>query len=641
MEKVKKQRKRELLICLIVSILVSIVYGCGLLDGLEWQMYDMNFWLRGELMPDKRIVIVAMDEQSMKEIGRWPWSRSFHAELIDKLYHAGARTIGMDILFAEPDIRNPLEDMKLIEVTKSCGDVIYLVTWDSIGGKLKWIEPFSQLAQPAAGLGHGNVEISEDGIVRQVKLAQDIRGKRFFAFGLEIVRNYLKIDKINDLEDTFAVGNLKLPRIMYINFAGARFEQISYYKVLKGEFPSDYFRDKIVLVGCIARGIGDENLIPFSKYSAPSSGVEVHANIIQTILSENYVFPLNKISVILIILILGLVMALFIKGGKIEYDILMTIFILVGIIFISFLLFTHLNIHLPIVPLLLTVTLASMGILLGKIFTVEHKLHKKIVEIFKDSRKKEGMEDAVETIARLTTELNITNKQLQEATEAKSRFLANMSHELRTPLNSIIGFSEILLEKTFGELNEKQTKYINNIYTSGKHLLTLINDILDLSKVEAGKIELHIEEISLKEILSECETLVKTLASKKNLLLEFKIEDISTIKTDPTRFKQIMYNLLSNAIKFTPEGGRVNVDAKPIDKMVQISVTDTGIGIDKENYQKVFEEFEQIDSAYSRQYAGTGLGLPLTKKLIELHGGKIWLESELEKGSTFTFTIPQ
>lgn len=246
-----------------------------------------------------------------------------------------------------------------------------------------------------------------------------------------------------------------------------------------------------------------------------------------------------------------------------------------------------------------------------------------------------------EKVEERTRELDITNKQLQEVSQAKSAFLANMSHELRTPLNSIIGFSEILLEKTFGEMNEKQTKYANNIYTSGKHLLTLINDILDLSKVEAGKIELKIEEFSLQEILTECQTLVKSLAGKKNIWLEVKIEGISTIKADPVRFKQIMYNLFSNAIKFTPDKGRVDVTAKPVDEMVQITVQDTGIGIAKEHYEKVFDEFQQIDSSYSKQYQGTGLGLPLTRKLVELHGGKIWLESEPGKGSTFTFTIPQ
>lgn len=641
MEEVKKGKSKALLIGSIVGIFVSILYGCNLLNGLEWQMYDMRFCFRGELATDERIVIVAVDEQSLKEIGRWPWNRSSHAELINELSQAGARTIGMDILFAEPDMRNPSEDRKLTAATKAAKSIVYLVTYDSIGEEMRWIEPFPELADSAAGLGHGNVIPSADGVVRQVGLAQDIRGERFFAFGLELVRNYLKAEKIIELKNAFAVGNLRVPKeIMYINFASTRVKQISYYKVLRGEFPANYFQDKIVLVGCTARGMGDEKLTPFSKYAGISNGVVVQANIINTILNGNYIVPLNKIAVILIILILGLVIALFIKGERIMYNTIIAVVILLGIIHISFLLFTYLHIHLPIVPFLLTVPLVFMWIVIEKIFTVEHKLHQKLVEFFKGSQKKTGMEEAIETIAKLTRELNVTNKQLQEATEAKSRFLANMSHELRTPLNSIIGFSEILLAKTFGELNEKQTKYANNIHTSGKHLLTLVNDILDLSKVEAGKIELTIEEIPLKETLSECETLVKTLASKKNLLLEFKVEGISTVHTDPTRFKQIMYNLLSNAIKFTPEGGRINVNARPVDEMVQISVQDTGIGIAEKDQQRVFEEFEQVDSAYSRQYAGTGLGLPLTKKLIELHKGRIWLESEVGKGSTFTFTIP-
>jgi len=238
--------------------------------------------------------------------------------------------------------------------------------------------------------------------------------------------------------------------------------------------------------------------------------------------------------------------------------------------------------------------------------------------------------------------LATANKRLQVVSQAKSEFLANMSHELRTPLNSIIGFSEILLEKTFGNLNEKQMRYVSNIHTSGKHLLELINDILDLSKIEARKIEIKYEEFSLKEMLSECQTLVKNMASKKNIALKFEVEDLPfNISADPVRFKQIMYNLLSNAIKFTPDGGMVNVEAKHANGMLQISVKDTGIGIAKEHREKIFEEFYQVDSSYSKKYEGTGLGLPLTKMLVELHRGKIWVESELEKGSTFTFTIPQ
>lgn len=222
---------------------------------------------------------------------------------------------------------------------------------------------------------------------------------------------------------------------------------------------------------------------------------------------------------------------------------------------------------------------------------------------------KERAEKEKELVA-ITATAEAEKIKATESNRIKSEFLANMSHELRTPLNSIIGFSEILLERTFGDLNEKQTKYASNILTSGKHLLTLINDILNLSKVEAGKIELKIEDFSLQEMLTECQTLVKSLAGKKNIWIEVKIEGISTIKADPVRFKQIMYNLLSNAIKFTHEGGRIDIQAKPVNEMVQISVQDTGIGIAREHYEKVFEEFKQIDSSYAKQYQGTGLGFP-------------------------------
>jgi len=275
----------------------------------------------------------------------------------------------------------------------------------------------------------------------------------------------------------------------------------------------------------------------------------------------------------------------------------------------------------------------SSAELLGEVKRKNEELLKLLDEVKEHAKKEKEL-----AVAAATAEAE--KEKAEETSRIKSGFLANMSHELRTPLNSIIGFSEILLEKTFGELNPKQTRYVNNILTSGKHLLTLINDILDLSKVEAGKVELKIEEISLKDTLGECQTLVKSLASKKGILLDVKVEGISTVQADPVRLKQIMYNLLSNAIKFTPEGGRVDVEARLVDKMVQISVKDTGIGIAKKDYEKVFEEFQQIDSSYSKKYAGTGLGLPLTRKLVELHGGKIWLESELGKGSTFTFTLP-
>jgi PAS domain S-box-containing protein len=241
----------------------------------------------------------------------------------------------------------------------------------------------------------------------------------------------------------------------------------------------------------------------------------------------------------------------------------------------------------------------------------------------------------------------------EAANRAKSQFLANMSHELRTPLNAIIGFSEILSDKTFGDLNERQLKYVANILNSGLHLHQLINDILDLAKVEAGRMELACENFSVAKALSEVQTIVKTLANKKHINLEFETAiELPSLFADEAKFKQIMFNLLSNAIKFTPDGGNVLVTAtipqaggmttNPAEQFLQVAVKDTGIGIAADDQERVFKEFEQVDSSYGRQQQGTGLGLALTRRLVEMHGGRIWVESEgIEgKGSTFTFLMP-
>jgi PAS domain S-box-containing protein len=229
----------------------------------------------------------------------------------------------------------------------------------------------------------------------------------------------------------------------------------------------------------------------------------------------------------------------------------------------------------------------------------------------------------------------------EAANRIKGEFLATMSHELRTPLNSIIGFSEILLGEMFGSLNEKQTSYVNYVLMSGKHLLNLINDILDLSKVEAGKMELECEQFYLSDAIAEIKTIISPLAIKKNIHLNVRIDpQLGMIDADKTKFKQILYNLISNAIKFTGEKGYVTIEAQRSGDLAQVSINDTGIGIAKNDMDKLFQPFKQLNPCLNREYEGTGLGLALVKKFVEMHGGKIRVESKAGEGSIFTFVIP-
>jgi len=246
---------------------------------------------------------------------------------------------------------------------------------------------------------------------------------------------------------------------------------------------------------------------------------------------------------------------------------------------------------------------------------------------------------AIENV-RLFKELESANRDLAAASQHKSEFLANMSHELRTPLNTIIGFSEVLADRMFGELNEKQEEYSKDIHASGQHLLSLINDILDLSKIEAGRMELELTEFDLPAALDNALMLIRERAGRRSIALHTEIDTrLGQIQADERKVRQVVLNLLSNAIKFTPEGGRIEVGATPKDGFVEIAVSDTGIGIAPEDQEKVFEEFRQVGTA-AKKIEGTGLGLTLCRKFVELHGGKIWVKSQLGEGSTFTFTIP-
>jgi signal transduction histidine kinase len=243
-------------------------------------------------------------------------------------------------------------------------------------------------------------------------------------------------------------------------------------------------------------------------------------------------------------------------------------------------------------------------------------------------------------VNRMNDELGRLYDELETASRHKSDFLATMSHELRTPLNAIIGFSEILHEQMFGELNERQLAYVDDVLAAGKHLLSLINDVLDLAKIEAGRMELELSSVALPELLRSAVSMHSEQASRGGIALALTTEPAEIeITADERRMRQVVFNLLSNAIKFTPADGRVDISARLDDRQVEIAVTDTGPGIPAEVQETIFEEFEQAADGKQAE-EGTGLGLPLSRKLVELHGGRLWVESDLGKGSTFRFTLP-
>jgi signal transduction histidine kinase len=243
-------------------------------------------------------------------------------------------------------------------------------------------------------------------------------------------------------------------------------------------------------------------------------------------------------------------------------------------------------------------------------------------------------------LATALSELNAKSRELEAASLHKSQFLANMSHELRTPLNAILGFSQVLRERLFGELNQKQQEYIDDILSSGHHLLSLINDVLDLSKVEAGQIELEVAPFSLQEALEHGIVMVRERALENGVHITLAADPkVGLIAGDERRIRQVIFNLLSNAVKFTPAGGAVDVNATQVNGEARVAVTDTGPGIAAKDHERIFEEFQQT-TAGIEQREGTGLGLALSKRLVELHGGRIWVDSELGRGSTFVFTLP-
>jgi PAS domain S-box-containing protein len=272
----------------------------------------------------------------------------------------------------------------------------------------------------------------------------------------------------------------------------------------------------------------------------------------------------------------------------------------------------------------------------------------RVIAIIRDTTERRAAEDRLRRVredytrrlAETNAELEMTNRELERANRLKSEFLASMSHELRTPLHTIIGFSELLAEELEGPLNEKQHRFVQHIHKDSLHLLELINDVLDISKIEADRLELRPEAFDFTALVAESLASIRSLAEAKSHTLETALDIPAAVEADRLRIKQILVNLLSNAVKFTPEGGRIRVEARVQETFVVVSVSDTGIGIPPEEHEFIFDKFHQVGATTKGVREGTGLGLAITKRLVEQHGGRIWVQSQPQQGSTFLFTLP-
>ncbi|MBZ5635891.1 MAG: PAS domain-containing sensor histidine kinase [Acidobacteriia bacterium] len=264
-----------------------------------------------------------------------------------------------------------------------------------------------------------------------------------------------------------------------------------------------------------------------------------------------------------------------------------------------------------------------------------------VTAIVRDITGRRQMEDQLRVMQeKYVHELELRHREAEQASQLKTEFLANISHELRSPLHTVIGFAELLAEEIEGTLNEKQKRFISHIHSDSLHLLELINDLLDLTKIEAGRLELRHEAFNIDPVIEEVLSSVRSRATAKSVDIRTDLAIPTPVFADQMRFRQVLHNLLTNAIKFTPDGGKIWVEAAPRDSFAEISISDTGIGIPEEQHQAVFDKFYQVRFATKGGSEGTGLGLAITKGLVEQHGGRIWLKSELGIGSRFTFTIP-
>lgn len=556
----KKFSLRYKTVTILAALIILFTDYLGLLNGINMYFYDLYFRIRGSNETSKEIVIAAIDEKSLSSLGRWPLRRAHYASLLDKL--SQSHVVGFDIIMAEPSE----DDYLLAEAIKKYGRVILPLYIDS---RLSRIDPLIYFSPQKTG--HIHIDHDIDGIVRKVFHTLYVRDSMLPSFSSVIYEEYSGKTISRSRLDAQNIDIIQV-NPMRINHYGAAntFQHISFLDIINGEYTPSFFSGKIVLVGVTAAGLEGKLITPFTQERDKISSVEVHANIINNLIDKNNIIevPVWLRCFLSITFSLSFFMIFLRVDEKISS--VLCLFALLISATALFVLFSFFNIWFSPAMLFLGIIFMFLISYFVKIDIAARRLDEEYLKLISHlglsereiaeltSRKGVlGFTSKGTINARLDILTKITDR-LMELDRLKSVFIASMSHELRTPLNSVIGFSSVMIKQWAGTINEEQKDLLTTILQSGKHLLALVNNIIDISKIEAGFIELNAEDFDLKDIIDEAVNLLKKEASDKNL--QFNVNALSqAMHTDKTRLLQCIINLISNSIKFTNEGS-INVE---------------------------------------------------------------------------------
>ncbi len=747
--------KRVERICIsffLVMIILILTYS-DVLWRFDRFFYDTQIKIFSTA-PSKEIVIIAVDENSLKALGRWPWSRSKHAELLNKLSHIQTKAIGLDFVFSEASPNDSVGDALLAKAIEHSRRVVLPVVIEQSESWTRETLPLPMYSKYAY-LGHVNAEPDKDGVYRSVYLKAGLNSANWSSMALtmyslqspatDFLQGQRQVLKRNDSEQI--IGDYKVWLPFYDNHVD--FNRFSYIDVLNNKIPAELLTDKYILIGLSASGLGNNELTPISSDRHKISGIDFIASILDGLIKKNFWQPLpNFWQLIISLAIISLSVRIY------SYQSLKKILNLNAVLFLSTLIFSTIFLQLthywfaPSSTLLVTligyplwswryienmiqvlfteknralitlnavtdsvITTSREGIieyfnpaaakmlnnsnedLIGELidsrillFTTDkesthlvsiikqsltenksftftqcvlkpvYAMHTQLIVnlnisplsnkkgilvgtvlTFHDVGKLIDMTNQLIKKAQEQTELRLMKERAEQANQAKSRFLSHMSHELRTPLNAILGYSQLMQLDDEHPLTEEHYGYTNEIITAGHHLLELIDELLELGKIEAGHLDLQIAIISFKEIINECIGVIVPMAVKNSIILISEYSELLgySISVDKKRSKQILLNFLSNAIKYNRAEGSVTIHGFiTAEKKLRVCISDTGMGLTPQQQAQLFQPFQRLEASKTN-IEGTGIGLVITKQLAELMGGNVGVESVIGQGSTF------